>query len=67
MIFTGKIPAFFGRSGDMCVLQKPLGDIGKIGMYALLFVVIIIKDSFSIIIVIITSYCCYLGFYIVPL
>ena len=51
----------------MCVLQKPLGDIGKIGMYALLFVVIIIKDSFSIIIVIITSYCYYLGFHIVPL
>ena len=51
----------------MCVLQKPLADIGKIGMYALLFVVIIIKDSFSIIIVIITSYCYCLGFYIVPL
>ena len=66
MIFTGKIPAFFGICGDMCALRKPLGDIGRIGMYALLFV-IIIKDSFSIIIVIITSYCYYLGFYIVPL
>ena len=66
MIFTGKIPAFFGISGDMCALRKPLGDIGRIEMYALLFV-IIIKDSFSIIIVIITSYCYYLGFYIVPL
>ena len=66
MIFTGKIPAFFGISGDMCALRKPLGDIGRIEMYALLFV-IIIKDSFSIIIVIITSYCYYLGFHIVPL
>ena len=66
MIFTGKIPAFFGISGDMCALRKPLGDIGRIEMYALLFG-IIIKDSFSIIIVIITSYCYYLGFYIVPL
>ena len=66
MIFTGKIPAFFGISGDMCALRKPLRDIGRIEMYALLFV-IIIKDSFSIIIVIITSYCYYLGFHIVPL
>ena len=66
MIFTGKIPAFFGISGDMCALRKPLGDIGRIEMYALLFV-IMIKDSFSIIIVIITSYCYYLGFHIVPL
>ena len=66
MIFTGKIPAFFGISGDMCALRKPLGDIGRIEMHALLFV-IIIKDSFSIIIVIITSYCYYLGFHIVPL
>ena len=27
----------------MCALWEPLGDIGRIGMYALLFIIIIIN------------------------
>ena len=47
----------------MCALQESLGDVGRIEMYALLFI-IIIYDS-SIIIAIINIYY-YLEFYIVP-
>ena len=52
----------------MCALGEPLGDIGRIGMYALSFIIIIIYDSFNISIVIIIYYYYYyycLEFFIV--
>ena len=36
-----KIAVFFERSEDMCALRESLGDIGRIGMYALFFIIII--------------------------
>ena len=36
-----KIAVFFERSEDMCALRESLWDIGRIGMYALFFIIII--------------------------
>ena len=50
----------------MCALREPLGDIGRIEMYALSFIIVII---FIVIVGIINIYYCYyhyLGLYIVP-
>ena len=37
-----KIAVFFERSEDMCALRESLGDIGRIGVYALFFIIIIV-------------------------
>ena len=54
----------------MCALREPLRDISRIEMSAslfiYLFIVMIISDSFIIIIDIINIYYYYLGFYVVP-
>ena len=51
----------------MCALREPLGDISRIGMYALLFITLFrINLILLLFLLLFTIYYCYLEFYIVP-